>query len=52
MTKAFDLINFKTLPAKETNARMRMRLFALAHIKEGVSQTEAAKYGQIICPLG
>lgn len=33
-------INFKKLIAKETNARMRIRLLALAHIKEGANRTE------------
>ncbi len=44
MTKAFDLIDFKTIAAKETNARMRIRLLALAHIKDGTSKNKAAIY--------
>ena len=44
MTTAFDSIDFKALAAKETNARMRIRLLALSHIKEGVSRTQTAKY--------
>jgi hypothetical protein len=42
MTTAFDPVNFETLVAKETNARMR--LLALAYIKDGVSRTATAKY--------
>jgi len=44
MTTAFDPIDFEALAAKETNARMRMRLLALAHIKDGASRTATAKY--------
>jgi len=37
-------INFKTLIAKETNGRMRIRLIALSHIQAGANRTETAKY--------
>jgi hypothetical protein len=32
--RPFDHIDFKSLIAKETNGRMRVRLMALSHIKE------------------
>ena len=37
-------IDFKTLIAKETNGRMRVRLLALSHIKEGANHKQAAEY--------
>lgn len=37
-------INFKTLIAQETNGRMRVRLLALSHIKDGANHTNTAKY--------
>jgi len=37
-------INFKTSIAQETNGRMRVRLLALSHIKDGASHTKAAEY--------
>ena len=37
-------INFKSLIAKETNGRMRIRLIALSHIQAGANRTETAKY--------
>jgi len=40
-------IDFKKLIAKETNARMRIRLLALAHIKDGANRTETAKFLKI-----
>jgi transposase len=39
----FDSIDFKSLIAKETNGRMRVRLMALSHIKEGANNSQAAK---------
>ncbi len=37
-------IDFSTLAKKETNARMRLRLLALAHFKEGKSRYQIADY--------
>lgn len=37
-------IDFSSLIAKETNGRMRVRLLALSHIKDGANITETAKY--------
>lgn len=37
-------IDFQTLIAQETNGRMRIRLLALAHIKDGANNTQTAKY--------
>ena len=39
----FDHIDFKTLIAKETNGRMRVRLMALSHIKEGANNAQTAR---------
>ena len=39
----FDHINFKPLIAKETNGRMRVRLMALSHIKEGANNSQVAR---------
>ena len=39
----FDCINFKPLIAKETNGRMRVRLMALSHIKEGANNAQVAR---------
>jgi hypothetical protein len=33
----FDHIDFKSLIAKESNGRMRVRLMTLSHIKGGVN---------------
>ena len=38
------LIDIKSLIAKETNGRMRIRLLALSHIKEGVNRAQTAIY--------
>jgi len=35
---------FKSLIAKETNGRMRIRLIALSHIQAGANRAETAKY--------
>ena len=40
---SFDHIDFKPLIAKETNGRMRVRLMALSHIKEGANNSQVAK---------
>ena len=37
-------IDFKTLIAKETNGRLRIRLLALSHIRDGANRAEAAQY--------
>ncbi len=39
----FDHINFKPLIAKETNGRMRVRLMALSHIKDGANNAQVAR---------
>lgn len=39
----FDHIDFKSLIAKETNGRMRVRLMALSHIKEGANNAQTAR---------
>lgn len=39
----FDHIDFKALIAKETNGRMRVRLMALSHIKEGANNAQTAR---------
>ena len=39
----FDHIDFKPLIAKETNGRMRVRLMALSHIKEGANNAQTAR---------
>ena len=36
--------DFKSLILKEKNARMRVRLMALAHIQDGVNRTQAARF--------
>ena len=37
-------IDLKSLIAKETNGRMRIRLLALLHIKEGANRAQTANY--------
>ena len=37
-------IDFKALIAKETNGRLRIRLLALSHIRDGANRAEAAQY--------
>lgn len=37
-------IDFHPLIAQETNGRMRIRLLALSHIKDGANNTQTAKY--------
>lgn len=37
-------IDFKSLIAKETNGKIRIRLLALSHIKDGADRTQAAIY--------
>ena len=39
----FDRIDFKSLIAKETNGRMRVRLMALSQIKEGANNSQTAR---------
>jgi len=36
--------DFKSLILKEKNARMKVRLMALAHIQDGVNRTQAARF--------
>jgi transposase len=38
-----ESIDFKSLIAKETNGRMRVRLMALSHIKNGANNTQTAR---------
>jgi len=40
-------IDIKSLIAKETNGRMRIRLLALSHIKDGVNRAKTAIYLKI-----
>ena len=44
LSDKLDPINLTTLIAQETNGRMRIRLLALLHIKEGADRAQAAKY--------
>ncbi|MEH6710652.1 MAG: helix-turn-helix domain-containing protein, partial [Paraglaciecola polaris] len=37
-------INFPLLIAREKNGRMRIRLMALSHIKNGANRTQTAQY--------
>ncbi len=39
----FDHIDFKSLIAKETKGRKRVRLMALSHIKEGANNSQTAR---------
>lgn len=39
----FNHIDFKSLIAKETNGRMRVRLMALSHIKDGANNSQTAR---------
>jgi len=39
----FERIDFKSLIAKETNGRMRVRLMALSQIKEGANNAQTAR---------
>jgi hypothetical protein len=39
----FDHIDFKPLIAEETNGRLRVRLMALSHIKEGANNSQTAR---------
>ena len=41
------LIDIKSLIAKETNGRMRIRLLALSHIKDGANRAQTATYLKI-----
>jgi len=42
-----ESIDFKSLIAKETNGRMRVRLMALSHIKNGANNTQTARHLQV-----
>lgn len=39
----FDHIEFKSLFAKKPNGRVRVRLMALSHIKEGANNAQTAR---------
>jgi transposase len=41
---SINSIDFQLLIAQETNDRMRIRLLALSHIKDGANKTQTAKY--------
>ena len=40
----FNDIDFDPLIAQETNGRMRIRLLALSHIKDGANKSQTARY--------
>ncbi len=44
LSEKLEPINLKALIAQETNGRMRIRLLALSHIKDGADRAQAAKY--------
>lgn len=44
LSEKLEPINLKALIAQETNGRMRIRLFALSHIKDGAYRTQTTKY--------
>lgn len=44
LSEKLEPINLKALIAQETNGRMRIRLLALSHIKDGADRTQTAKY--------
>ena len=44
LSEKLEPINLQALIAQETNGRMRIRLLALSHIKDGADRTQAAKY--------
>jgi hypothetical protein len=44
LSEKLEPINLKALIAQETNGRMRIRLLALLHIKDGADRTQAAKH--------
>ena len=44
LEKKLNPIDFKSLISKETNGRLRIRLLAMLHIREGANRTETAKY--------
>ncbi len=37
-------IDFKSLISKKTNGRLRSRLLAMSHIRDGADRTETAKH--------
>lgn len=40
---SFEYIGFKSLIAKETNGRMRVRLMAISQVTSGINNTQTAK---------
>ncbi|MCP4984984.1 MAG: helix-turn-helix domain-containing protein, partial [Colwellia sp.] len=44
LEKKLNPIDFNSLILKETNGRLRIRLLAMLHIREGANRTETAKY--------
>jgi hypothetical protein len=47
LSEKLEPINLKALIAQETNGRMRIRLLALLHIKDGADRTQAAKHVKV-----
>ena len=44
LSEKLEPINLQALIAQETNGRMRIRLLALSHIKDGANRAQTAKY--------
>ena len=44
LSTKLEPLNLKALIAQETNGRMRIRLLALSHIKDGADRAKTAKY--------
>ncbi|MFT6193880.1 MAG: hypothetical protein ACJASU_000779 [Cognaticolwellia sp.] len=44
LSEKLEPINLQALIAQETNGRMRIRLLALSHIKDGADRAQTAKY--------
>ena len=44
LSEKLEPINLHALIAQQTNGRMRIRLLALSHIKDGANRAQSAKY--------
>ncbi|MFT6194303.1 MAG: hypothetical protein ACJASU_001203 [Cognaticolwellia sp.] len=44
LSEKLEPINLQALIAQETNGRMRIRLLALSHIKDGADRAQTDKY--------
>ncbi|MFT6193208.1 MAG: hypothetical protein ACJASU_000102 [Cognaticolwellia sp.] len=44
LSEKLEPINLQALIAQETNGRIRIRLLALSHIKDGADRAQTAKY--------